>query len=421
MTILAWCRVGPTGNWNNDPAANPATGTGGIDLTATGDPPNPLGPIVHISGGGQQTFNFGNAAFAGVVPAGFTAGWPGSGAGGWTAFDPSLVGGPGAPVFSNNNRTYHTTNFGAAGCQVYAADLKTSGKYYFEMHYDSHGALSVYFGGGIGRQYLTDGTGLDYAGFVTYGVIGTYRGFQRNGGIALIGNYPNFAPDPFHTTFGALAVPLIQQPPTEAFTYQPGVTVCWAIDLAFSPPAGNQISGVGDLWYGPTTTFIDLRASSNRRLFVGLDGSTQFLGDDGSRPFGDTPPIFLTLGAGQPADLWAQNRGSGGSFTIAEPPALQLFTGDIPPCSGYTIDGNVPPNTPQGADPEIRLSVSDDGGRTYSLLQKWRSMGKIGEYTKRLRWLKMGMFRERTIRLEVTDPVRRNIVGLYLDVTVGLD
>lgn len=421
MTILAWCRVGATGDWNNDPSANPATGAGGIDLTATGDPPNPMGPIVHISGGGQQTFNFGNTAFAGAVPAGFTAGWPGSGSGGWTAFDPSLVGGSGAPVFSNNNRTYRTTNFGPAGCQVYAADLKTSGKYYFEMHYDSHGVLSVFFGGGIGRQYLTDGTGLSYAGFCDDASIGAYRSvLEPNGGIALFGNYPNFAPDPFHTRFGALAVVLIQQPPTEAFTYQPGVTVCWAIDLAFTPPVGDEISGVGDLWYGPTTTFVDLRASDNRRKFIGVDGSTQYLGADGSRPFDEVPPIFLTLSA-PVADRWADNAGSGGSFTIAEPPVLQLFTGSIPPCGTYQVGGTTAPNTPQGADPQIRLSVSDDGGRTFSLLQKWRSLGKVGEYTKRLRWLKMGQFRQRQIRLEITDPVRRNIVGIYQDVVPGLD
>lgn len=183
-------------------------------------------------------------------------------------------------------------------------------------------------------------------------------------------------------------------------------------------PSSDTVT-VGDLWYGPTTTFVDLRASDNRRLFLGVDGSTQYLGADGSRPTGTAPPIFLTLSAGENADDWALNRGTGGAFTLAGPD-LQIATG-IPPCSTYSIDGNVPPNTPQGADPQIRLSVSDDGGRTFSLLQKWRSMGKIGEYTKRLRWLKMGMFRERQIRLEVTDPVRRNIVGLYLDVTEGLD
>ncbi len=33
----------------------------------------------------------------------------------------------------------------------------------------------------------------------------------------------------------------------------------------------------------------------------------------------------------------------------------------------------------------------------------------------------MGMFRNRQIRLEITDPVRRNIVGIYMDVSQGLD
>lgn len=188
------------------------------------------------------------------------------------------------------------------------------------------------------------------------------------------------------------------------------------------PPTvpSNDTITVGDLWYGPTgDTFVDLRAESNRRKFVGLDGSTQWLGDDGSEPFGDAPPIFLTRSPGEQANNWPDNEGAGGVFTRAGND-LQIAT-DIPPCAPYTVPITINPNTPQGADPEIRLAVSDDGGRTFSLLQKWRSMGKIGQYRKRLRWMKMGMFRQRQIRLEVTDPVRRNIIGIYMDVSQGLD
>jgi len=129
--------------------------------------------------------------------------------------------------------------------------------------------------------------------------------------------------------------------------------------------------------------------------------------------------VFLTLGAGQTADHFADNPGSGGAFVISG--GTLAIDGAPPPSGAYTIPADVLPNTPQGADPQIMLSVSDDGGRTFSLLQKWRSMGKLGEYTKRLRWLKMGQFRQRQIRLEVTDPVRRNIVGVYTDVSEGLE
>ncbi len=183
-------------------------------------------------------------------------------------------------------------------------------------------------------------------------------------------------------------------------------------------PAG-QTAELLDLWFAPTDGFVDLRGQSERRKFIGLDGSTAYLGADGSRPFGTVPPIFLTLQDDHTANDFALNQGSGGAFAIT---GGDLTDGSgRPPCGDYTVPLGVDPNTPQGADPQIMLSVSDDGGRTFGLLQKWRSMGKIGEYEKRLRWLKLGQFRERQIRLEVTDPVRRNIIGVYVDVSQGLE
>lgn len=74
----------------------------------------------------------------------------------------------------------------------------------------------------------------------------------------------------------------------------------------------------------------------------------------------------------------------------------------------------------QGSDPQWMLDWSKDGGRTWSSLQLWRSMGRIGEYTKRLRWLKLGQSRQWIFRLQSTDPVRRVIIGTYLDVTEGM-
>lgn len=200
-------------------------------------------------------------------------------------------------------------------------------------------------------------------------------------------------------------------------------TPTWFTGLAlisefFTPPAVVSATEIGDLWFAPTEGFVDFRVTSNRRLFVGDDGSTTFPGDNGEVPLGARPPLFLHL---QPADGtaadFADNAGSGGAFTIAG--GSLALVGSWPPCGVYTIPS--PNDLPQGADPQVMLSVSDDGGRTFSALQKWRSLGEQGEYLKRLRWLKMGMFRQRQIRLEITDPVRRNIVGIYQDVSEGLD
>jgi hypothetical protein len=69
---LAWWRLGAAGNWNANAARNPATGVGGASI------PNAGTAFATDSFGGADTLisNFGGSAFVGVVPAGFTAGWP---------------------------------------------------------------------------------------------------------------------------------------------------------------------------------------------------------------------------------------------------------------------------------------------------------------------------------------------------------
>lgn len=74
----------------------------------------------------------------------------------------------------------------------------------------------------------------------------------------------------------------------------------------------------------------------------------------------------------------------------------------------------------QGSDPKWMLDWSKDGGRTWSSQQQWRSMGRLGDYTQRLRWLKLGQSRQWIFRLQSTDPVRRVIIGAYLDVEAGM-
>lgn len=74
----------------------------------------------------------------------------------------------------------------------------------------------------------------------------------------------------------------------------------------------------------------------------------------------------------------------------------------------------------QGSDPQIMLSWSDDGGRTYGN-EHWRPYGKIGEYLSRVRWHNLGQCPTgtRVYKWRITDPVRRAIIGAYSDVQVG--
>lgn len=74
----------------------------------------------------------------------------------------------------------------------------------------------------------------------------------------------------------------------------------------------------------------------------------------------------------------------------------------------------------QGSDPQVMLRWSDDGGRTFSALQLWNSFGKIGEYGKRVRWLRLGQFRQRILEVQSSDPVKRVFLAAHADLSVGM-
>ena len=74
----------------------------------------------------------------------------------------------------------------------------------------------------------------------------------------------------------------------------------------------------------------------------------------------------------------------------------------------------------QGSDPQIMLGWSVDGAQTFKPLQPWRSMGKIGEYLKRLRWLRRGKGRQFVFVLSCTDPVPRVIIAAHADIAIGM-
>ena len=71
---LVWYRVGSGGNWNNSASANPATGAGGVQTyLGRGIPAYPA--LGLTTSGSAVTANFGDSAFVGAVPSGFTAGF----------------------------------------------------------------------------------------------------------------------------------------------------------------------------------------------------------------------------------------------------------------------------------------------------------------------------------------------------------
>ena len=82
-------------------------------------------------------------------------------------------------------------------------------------------------------------------------------------------------------------------------------------------------------------------------------------------------------------------------------------------------ESGVGTNTGQGSDPQMMLRWSDDGGHTWSN-EHWTSVGKIGEYYRRVIWRRLGMtlkLRDRVYEISGTDPVKLAIMGAELHVT----
>ena len=70
--------------------------------------------------------------------------------------------------------------------------------------------------------------------------------------------------------------------------------------------------------------------------------------------------------------------------------------------------------TGEGADPEVMMRYSNDGGRTWGN-ELWRSGGKIGEYLTRVRWNRLGSARKRVFEFVMTDPIPWKIMDCYLE------
>lgn len=67
-------------------------------------------------------------------------------------------------------------------------------------------------------------------------------------------------------------------------------------------------------------------------------------------------------------------------------------------------------------DPQIGISFSDDGGKTFSY-ERTRSMGKIGEYGKRQIWNKQGRApRFRMYKITMSDPVKFVLISLVANI-----
>lgn len=76
--MLAWLKSAPGNNWNGNASYSPGSpGIGGVDISAVFSAKQTTPAVMINNDLGQQfTANFGQSAFSGTVPSGFTPGWP---------------------------------------------------------------------------------------------------------------------------------------------------------------------------------------------------------------------------------------------------------------------------------------------------------------------------------------------------------
>jgi hypothetical protein len=79
---------------------------------------------------------------------------------------------------------------------------------------------------------------------------------------------------------------------------------------------------------------------------------------------------------------------------------------------GVGLDGGQIP----GADPQMMLRYSDDGGHGWSA-GRWRSAGRIGATRQQAVWYQLGQSRQRAFEVTITDPVNIALLAAYLEVS----
>lgn len=83
-------------------------------------------------------------------------------------------------------------------------------------------------------------------------------------------------------------------------------------------------------------------------------------------------------------------------------------------CVRIDIETGVGLTSGQGSNPMIGLEVSRDNGKTWGA-QMWKPIGRIGEYSTRVEWRRLGTARNFVFKFSMTDPVHFTIVSACIN------
>lgn len=78
------------------------------------------------------------------------------------------------------------------------------------------------------------------------------------------------------------------------------------------------------------------------------------------------------------------------------------------------VETGVGTQTGQGLNPVVTMSYSKDGARTWSD-ELTAPIGKAGQYQTRVAFRRMGIAEQMTFRVRISDPVKRALIGSYLN------
>ena len=127
-------------------------------------------------------------------------------------------------------------------------------------------------------------------------------------------------------------------------------------------------------------------------------------------------------------DLWELNSSiytENGTEILRERTAPVLFSEEDYNTIWYTsleidMQTGVGLNIGQGSDPQCMMQFSDDGGETWSN-EYWQSIGKIGDFSNRIKWERLGTSNFRVFRIRISDPVKCVIMGAVIDIVKGIN
>lgn len=144
---------------------------------------------------------------------------------------------------------------------------------------------------------------------------------------------------------------------------------------------------------------------------IPIDSSPKFIVSDGNY-------IWVTnSGGGQISKVDPVDETEDTLVTMGNDPqhiiwdGSNLWVGDNGVAAVYKVQPYV---EAASVDPKAVLTWSNDGGHTWSNDHE-ASMGKQGEYKKRIIWRRLGYARDRVFRVMISDPVKKVLIGQYAE------